>query len=252
MLVGGHSVLVRKAHPRVKWDAQPLDSVSLGTILPQRNFLDAPRRSIVTGGSWCDREAGMAQATRLSISAAARLATLLLAGTLHALAQPTAPLVDPRSVAPYVPTPWHVVDRMLEIAAVSEGDVVYDLGSGDGRILLRAARDRGARGVGFEINEHLVEDAREALSAAGVQDRVEIRQMDIFKADLAPATVVTLVLMTSANRQLRPKLDRELRPGVRVASYKWEVPGWNPSKTVTVPVSGAQQPIYVYEFGQHR
>ena len=194
----------------------------------------------------------MTQAKRLSIGGAARFAAVLLVIAINVSAQPTAPLVDPRSVAPYVPTPWHVVDRMLEVASVSEDDMVYDLGSGDGRILLRAARDRGARGVGFEISEDLVEDAREALSAAGVQDRVEIRQLDIFKADLGPATVVTLVLMTSANRRLRPKLDRELRPGVRVASYKWEIPGWNPSKTVTVPVSGAQQPIYVYEFGQHR
>lgn len=194
----------------------------------------------------------MTQATRVWIGATVSIAVALLAVASVASAQPTAPFLDPRSVAPYVPTPWHVVDRMLEAAGVSEDDVVYDLGSGDGRILLRAARDRGARGVGFEISEDLVEDARAAVSAAGVQDRVEIQQMDIFKVDLAPATVVTLVLMTSANRQLRPKFDQELRPGVRVASYKWEIPGWNPSKTVTVPVSGAEQPIYVYEFGQHR
>lgn len=194
----------------------------------------------------------MTQASAPSTGGAARLAAGFLAVAFHLAAQPTAPFLDPRSVAPFVPTPWHVVDRMLEAAAVSEGDLVYDLGSGDGRILLRAAKDRGARGIGFEIDAHLVEDAREAIGAAGVQDRVEIRQQDIFQADLSAATVVTVVLMTSANRRLRPKLDRELRPGVRVTSYKWEIPGWNPSKTLTVPVSGAQQTIYVYEFGQHR
>lgn len=183
---------------------------------------------------------------------AVQLATVLGVGAAGLSAQPLVPRVDPRSVAPYVPTPWHVVDRMLEVAGVSGEDVVYDLGAGDGRIVLRAAMDFGARGVGFEISEDLVEDAREAVSAAGVQDRVEIHQMDIFQADLAPATVVTVVLTTSANRRLRPKLDQELRPGIRVASYKWEIPGWNPSKTVTVPVSGAEQPIYVYEFGLHR
>ena len=184
--------------------------------------------------------------------AAAGLALLGLALIPAVQAQRGAPFLDPRSVAPYVPTPWHVVDLMLEAAAVTEGDTVYDLGSGDGRILVRAAKDKGARGVGFEISRHLVEDAREAISAADVQDRIEIRQQDIFEADLAPATVVTVALMTSANRRLRPKLDAELKPGARVASYKWEIPGWNPSMTITVPVSGTEHPIYVYTVGQHR
>lgn len=192
---------------------------------------------------------------RRSLLAAASLAALGLAPYLLpvvAHAQPATPFLDPRSVAPYVPTPWHVVDRMLDVAAVSQGDTVYDLGSGDGRILVRAAKAKGARGVGFEISRHLVEDAREAIRAAGVQDRVDIRQQDIFEADLSRATVVTIVLMTSANRRLRPKLDGELKHGTRVASYRWEIPGWNPSMTVTVPVSGTEHPIYVYTVGQHR
>ena len=177
---------------------------------------------------------------------------LLHCGAHFAIAQENAPLLDPRSVAPYVPTPWHVVDRMIEVAEVTKDDVVYDLGSGDGRILLRAAKERGARGVGYEINPSLVEDAREALGAAGVQDRVEIRHQDIFEADLRPATVVTLFLITSAHRQLRPKLLEELRPGTRIACYRWEIPDWNPSKTVTVPVSGSAHPIYLYMVGAHR
>ena len=192
----------------------------------------------------------MAQAIRVrEVIAAAGIAVALAA---LPCAQAQAPLVDPRSVAPFVPTPWHVVDRMLGLVGVSEQDLVYDLGSGDGRILVRAAKSFGAKGVGFEINSDLVEDARLAVAAANVQDRVKIVQQDIFEADLSPATVVTLFLMTSANRRLGPKLQAELRPGTRVACYKWQIPDWNPVKTVTVPVGGAGHPVYVYEVGQHR
>ncbi len=193
---------------------------------------------------------------RTPVTVAFRLAmvgcAILLGAIALAPAKAQVPLVDPRSVAPYVPTPWHVVDRMIEEVGVSKDDVVYDLGSGDGRILLRAAKSRGARGVGYEINPDLVQEARSALRAAGVQDLVEIREGDIFEADLRPATVVTLFLITSAHRQLRPKLVAELRPGTRVACYKWEIPGWNPSKTVTVEVSGSAYPVYVYQVGSHR
>ena len=181
---------------------------------------------------------------------ASALVALLALGAQSVPAQLRVPLVDPRSVAPYVPTPWHVVDRILDEVRLTRDDVVYDLGSGDGRILVRAAKRLGARGVGYEINPDLVEDARSAVTAAGVADRVVIRHEDIFEADLSPATVVTLFLMTSANRRLRPKLLEELRPGARIACYKWEIPGWNPSKTVTVPVSGSEQPIFVYEIGR--
>ncbi len=194
-------------------------------------------------------------AKRLSTGSAARAAAAAFA-VLTAVApvvrsQVQVPLVDPRSVAPYVPTPWHVVERMLVEADVTEDDIVFDLGSGDGRILMRAAKDRGARGVGYEINPDLVEEARSAVAAAGVSHQVEIRQGDIFEADLSRATVVTLFLMTSAHRRLRPKLLEELRPGTRIACYKWEIPGWNPSKTVTVPVSGSEQPIFLYRVGLH-
>lgn len=167
-----------------------------------------------------------------------------------AFAQEETALVDPRSIAPFVPAPWHVVDRMLELVELSESDVVFDLGAGDGRILLRAAKRYGARAVGYEINGDLVEDARMAIRAAGVEDRVEILQQDMFDAKLTPASVVTLFLVTAAHRQLKPKLEAELRSGTRVACYKWEIPGWNPVKTVTIPVSGVAQPIYIYELGR--
>lgn len=192
---------------------------------------------------------------RMPAAAAGCLAAgiAVLAALLPELpAQRPTPLVDPRSVAPFVPSPWHVVDRMLEEVGVAEDDLVVDLGSGDGRILLRAALNCGARGIGYEINADLVEEARSAVSAAGVQDRVRFEHKDIFEADLTQATVVAMFLITSANRQLRPKLAEELRPGSRVVCYKWEIPGWNPSKTVTVTVSGVQQPIYIYEIGRHR
>lgn len=176
---------------------------------------------------------------------------VLVAAACTASAQLPVPALDPRSVAPYVPTPWHVVDRMLEEAGVTHEDVVYDLGAGDGRILLRAAVHRGARGVGYELSADLVEDARAAFTAANVHERVQIHEKDIFEADVSSATVVTLTLLTSAHRRLRPKLLRELSPGTRIACYKWEIPGWNPSRTVTVSVRGMEQAIYVYEVGRH-
>lgn len=191
----------------------------------------------------------MARIRVWSVRAAAG-AVLFCVAVPHARSQ--APLVDPRSVAPFVPAPWHVVDKMLTLVEVAEDDVVYDLGSGDGRILVRAAKGFGAKGVGLEINPALVEDARQAIEAANVQDRVKIVQQDIFEADLSPATVVTLFLMTSAHRRLEPKLQDELRPGTRIACYKWEIPDWNPIKTETVPVGGVGHPIYIYEIGSHR
>ena len=194
-------------------------------------------------------------AKRLSMGsaslAAAAAFTVLTAAAPVARSQLQVPLVDPRSVAPFVPTPWHVIDRMLMEAGVTEDDVVFDLGSGTGRFLLRAAKDLGARGAGYEINPDLVEEARSAVDAAGVSDQVEIRQGDMFEADLSQATVVTLFLTSAAQRRLGPKLLAELRPGTRIACYKWEIPGWNPSKTVTVPVSGSEQPIFVYWVGLH-
>lgn len=188
--------------------------------------------------------------TRSAFYSLVAAGAMLLAVLPGAPAQQGAGLIDPRSIAPFVPAPWHVVDRMLELVELSDRDVVFDLGAGDGRILLRAAKRYGARAVGYEINGDLVEDARMAIRAAGVEDRVEILQQDMFEAKLNSASVVTLFLVTAAHRQLKPKLEAELRTGTRVACYKWEIPGWNPVKTVTVPVSGVAQPIYIYELGR--
>lgn len=136
--------------------------------------------------------------------------------------------------APYVPTPEPVVNRMLEAANVDANDVVYDLGSGDGRIVIQAARQYGARGVGIEIDPDLVKKARRKAHEAGVADRVEFRQADLFETDLSEATVLTLYLLSSVNRKLRPKLFEELAPGTPVVSHAFDMGEWEPEETVEV------------------
>jgi SAM-dependent methyltransferase len=128
----------------------------------------------------------------------------------------------------YEPTPMPAVRAMLGLAAVGPGDVVYDLGSGDGRIVITAAREFGARGVGIDIDPALVARAQANARTAGVEDRVEFRLGNMHDADLAPATVVTLFLHPEPNLALRPKLRRELRPGARVVSYVWDMGDWPP------------------------
>lgn len=134
----------------------------------------------------------------------------------------------------YVPTPAAVVKRMLQMARVGPKDVVYDLGCGDGRIVIAAARDFGARAVGIDIDPNRVAEARENVKRAGVEDKVEIRQGDMFEIDTSPATVVTLYLLESLNVRLRPKLQRELNPGSRIVSQSFGMGDWRPAKTATV------------------
>lgn len=136
--------------------------------------------------------------------------------------------------APYVPSPRHVVWRLLSLADVDENDVVYDLGSGDGRIVLAAARKYGARGVGIEIDSALVEKSRVKARNLGVDDRVEFRQGDLFEANLRDATVVVLYLWPDMNNRLRPKLQNELDPGDRVVSHSFDIDGWSADSTVSI------------------
>lgn len=138
------------------------------------------------------------------------------------------------SDVPYVPTPQPVVDRMLEMASVDANDVVYDLGSGDGRIVIRAAEEYGSRGVGIEIDPKRVEEARRNAREAGVQDLVEFRQGDLFEADISEATVVTLYLLPDVNRELRPMLFEQLQPGTPVVSHGFDMGEWEPEATDTV------------------
>jgi len=138
----------------------------------------------------------------------------------------------------YVPTPQAVVDAMLQLADVKANDVVYDLGSGDGRIVITAAKKYGARGVGIEIDPELSRKATENAVAAGVSDRVRFVSADLFTADIHEASVVTLYLLQSINERLRPKLVRELKPGARVVSHVFNMgPEWPPQKTIEVGAS---------------
>ena len=131
---------------------------------------------------------------------------------------------------PYVPTPQAVVEKMLEVAKVGPGDLVYDLGSGDGRIVIAAAK-KGARGVGIDIDEQRIWEAKNNAIAAGVADRVQFRQEDIFKTDFREATVVTMYLLTSVNLRLRPRLLAELKPGTRIVSHAFDLGDWKPLET---------------------
>ena len=135
----------------------------------------------------------------------------------------------------YVPTPQAVVSRMLSLAKVGTNDVVYDLGSGDGRIVIAAVRDFGAaRGVGIELDPQRIAEARANAVAAGVADRVEFRQEDLFAADLSPATVVAMYLLPALNQRLLPTL-RALRPGTRIVSHNYDFgAAWKPSRTEVV------------------
>ena len=135
---------------------------------------------------------------------------------------------------PYVATPPAVVAKMLELAQVTQDDVVYDLGSGDGRIVIMAAQRFGARGVGVEIDPQLVWEAHDNAKRAGVADRVQFLLQDLFETDLRAATVVTLYLMQSVNLELRPKLWRELQPGTRVVSHDFSMGDWPPEQIVRV------------------
>jgi SAM-dependent methyltransferase len=136
----------------------------------------------------------------------------------------------PGAEVPYVQSTHTVVAAMLRLASVGPTDVVYDLGSGDGRIPIAAARDFGARGVGVEIDPRLVAKSVEAARQAGVADRVSFRAGDLFQTDLREATVVTLYLSRDLNVRLRPKLLRELRPGSRIVSHDYDMGDWVPTR----------------------
>jgi len=135
----------------------------------------------------------------------------------------------------FVPTWQPVVYQMLELAGVTRDDVVYDLGSGDGRIVIIAAQKYGARGVGVDLDAKLIEVSRQVAREAEVSDRVTFLQGDLFKADISAATVVTLFLSPSVNAELEPKLRKELRPGTRVVSHQFPIGRWPPLKTVRAP-----------------
>jgi precorrin-6B methylase 2 len=147
---------------------------------------------------------------------------------------------------PYVPTPAPVVEQMLDLAGVSAGDVVYDLGSGDGRIVVAAARRQGVRAVGVDIDPVRVLQGRRNAARAGVARQARFYQADLFEVDLRQATVVTLYLFSTVNMQLRPKLLDELRPGARVVSHAFGMGDWEPDQTVAVEHRGQSFTLYLW------
>ena len=159
------------------------------------------------------------------------LGALGMSGFIGA-AEQSAPLRGPDVI--FVPTPNEVVDTMLSMAAVTKRDTVYDLGCGDGRIVITAAQKYGARGVGIDIDPERVKEATANVRNAGVADRVKIVRGDLFEADISSATVVTLYLLTDLNLKLRPKLLRELKPGTRVVSHAFAMGDWKPERSTDV------------------
>ncbi|MGE0875719.1 MAG: cyclopropane-fatty-acyl-phospholipid synthase family protein [Burkholderiales bacterium] len=154
------------------------------------------------------------------------LAAILAAGAAFAQTRPAERTPD----VIFVPTPQEVVEDMLRLANVKKGDILYDLGSGDGRIAITAARLYGVKAVGIDIDPARIREANENAKKAGVQKLVQFRQADLFESDFREATVVTLYLLPDLNVKLRPKLWAELKPGARVVSHQFEMGDWKPEK----------------------
>ena len=157
---------------------------------------------------------------------------------------------DVEDLAPFVPTPMIVVEKMLEMAKVDKNDIVYDLGCGDGRIVITAAKKHGARGVGIDIDPQRIEESTAGAKEAGVEHLVEFRLEDAMKADISKATVVTLYLLTKSNEMLRPVLEKKLNAGVYVVSHNYTIPGWEAKEIDFVSVQdsyGEEHYIYLYQ-----
>ncbi len=148
---------------------------------------------------------------------------------------------------PFVPSPEVVIRRMLQLADVRENEIVYDLGCGDGRVLIIAAKEFGARAVGIEIRRDLYEQCVRRVRDLGLEDRVKVYHGNFFEYDLSDADVITLYLLTSVNERLRPKLERELRPGTRVVSHDFEVPGWRPIIIEDLYEEWRSHKLYLYK-----
>lgn len=152
-----------------------------------------------------------------------------------------------RGDVPYVPTPQEVVEQMLSLANISTNDVLYDLGSGDGRIPISAAQKYNVpSATGVEINPQLVQQSQENAKKAGVSDRVNFLQQDLFQTDLSNATVVTLYLLPDVNLKLRPKLLQELKPGTRIVSHDFDMGEWKPERVVQIQGPTRQHTLYYW------
>lgn len=150
-------------------------------------------------------------------------------------------------VAPFVPSPMEIVEKMLEVAAVTSQDVVYDLGSGDGRIVLLAAQKYGAKAVGVELDAGLAQESAERAKELKLEGLVSIIQGDLFQTNIQPATVVTIYLLPSVNERLRPIFEKELRPGSRVVAHDMRISGWEPTKEEAVKIGNGTHFVYLYK-----
>jgi len=156
---------------------------------------------------------------------------------------------DAVDLAPWVPTPQPIVDRMLELASLSDKDVLYDIGCGDGRIVITAARRYGVRGVGIDIDKAMIEESERDAESAGVERQVKFICMDATKADISEATVVSLYLLPESNALMRPLLEAQLRPKSRVVCHNYTIPGWEEKQVLTETVkdeNGEDHYIYLY------
>jgi predicted RNA methylase len=154
------------------------------------------------------------------------------------------------NLAPYIPTPQGIVEKMLEAARVKPGDIVYDLGSGDGRVVITAAQKFGAKAVGVELRADLCRIAGDRIKALGLDDRVRMIQGSALRVDLRPADVVTMFLLTSSNERMRPKLEKDLKPGARIVSNQFPIKGWKPVDVVKARAGSMEHTIYIYEIGR--
>ncbi len=157
------------------------------------------------------------------------------------------PQIKPNRLAPYVPSPQNVVEEMLRAAKVKVGDTVYDLGSGDGRVVITAAQKFGAKAVGIEISAKEAKLSREKIAHAKLEDRVKIIEADALTADLSGADVVTLYFLTSSNDLLRPHLEKMLKPGARVVSHDYPIRGWKETRVEQVEAFKRIHHLYIYE-----
>lgn len=176
------------------------------------------------------------------------ICSLVALSALPLAAQPS----DPQRLAPFVPSPMEIIERMLESANVKRGEIVVDLGCGDGRILITAVQKFGAKAVGVELNPKLVKEASEMIARLGLQNHAKVVRGDIFEADLTQADVVTLYLTTGSNEKLRPKLEQSLRPGARVVSHDYGIRGWNPIDVQEVFVHNRRHKIYLYQIAPRK
>lgn len=150
-------------------------------------------------------------------------------------------------LAPGVWSPMTVCERMLELANLKPGETVFDLGSGDGRVLIIAAQKFGARAVGVEISENLVKRSQDRIHAEGLAERVNVIHDDLMNVDISPADVVTIYLLRDSNDVLRPKLEMSLKPGARVVSHDYEIRGWKPVAVEKTKANNRSHAIYLYE-----